>query len=221
MDGNRRWARQQGWIPWRGHREGLEAAKRAMSFCIEKNIPYLSLYTFSIENFKRPEDEKHFSFNVLLNEVYKQVDELKQKGIKVKFIGDRNLFPKNVLDVATKVERETETGDKLQVNLLFCYGARQELLSGIKAIAHKLKQGAIKEEDLSEKILEQHLWTHGIPEPEIIVRTGGVKRLSNFLLYQAAYSEFYFLDCYWPELQHEHLEGAINFLEQTKRNFGK
>lgn len=220
MDGNRRWAKKQGWIPWHGHRQGLEAAKRTMDFCLKKGISYLSLYTFSIENFRRPEDEKKFIFNVLLKEVYNEHKKLKEKGIRIRFIGERTLFPKHVLGLAKKIEQETKHLSKLQVNLLFCYGGRQELVAGIKAIVHKIKQGEISQDTLSEKILEQHLWTYGIPEPELIIRTGGVRRLSNFLLYQGAYSELYFLDCLWPELQHKDLDRAVNYFEQCQRNFG-
>jgi len=220
MDGNRRWAKKRGWLPWLGHREGIAAARRTIEFCLEKGIPFLSLYTFSIENFSRPKKELDFLFAVLIDEVRKQLDEFIEKGVRLRFIGDRALFPEKVLPVCEDMEAKTAHLNALNLNLLFCYGARQEILNSIKTIVHKVKAGLIAEEDISEHNVQEHLWTQGIPEPEIIIRTGGVKRLSNFLLYQAAYSELYFLDCLWPELSKQHLQDAITFFNNCQRNFG-
>ncbi len=220
MDGNRRWAKKRGWLPWLGHREGIAAARRTIEFCLEKGIPFLSLYTFSIENFKRSKKELDFLFNILIKEVRKDLDEFIEKGVRLRFIGDRELFPKKVLFVCEEMEEKTAHLSALNLNLLFCYGARQEILNSIKTILHKIKAGIIAEKDISEHNFQEYLWTHGTPEPEIIIRTGGVKRLSNFLLYQAAYSELYFLDCLWPELSKQHLQDAITSFNNCQRNFG-
>ncbi len=221
MDGNRRWAKQYGWLPWDGHREGLKAAQRVMNFCLEQSIPNLSLYTFSLENFNRPQDELHFLFNVLMKEVkQKLLGEFIAKEVSVSFIGDWSKFPPEVIPICKEIEKKTKNLSELKINLLFCYGGQQELVSGIKSIVQKIKSGQLSEDAISDDLLEQSLWTAGIPAPDLIVRTGGVKRLSNFFLFKAAYSEFFFLDCFWPELTHNHLEHVVESFYIRQRNFG-
>lgn len=220
MDGNRRWAKQNGLPATKGHYEGAQAVKRVINFCLEKGISYLSLYTFSVENFKRSETEKTFLFDLLAQETLAEVDTLKKKNVRIRFVGDRTLFPAHLIPVCEQVEQETEHCEKLQINLLFCYGACQEIVHGIKQVVHDIKAGLLAQDALSEDSFKRYLWTDGIPDPDIIVRTGGAQRLSNFLLYQAAYSELYFFDCMWPEIDTEHLERMLLFFNQCKRNFG-
>ena len=221
MDGNRRWAKQYGWLPWDGHREGIKAAQRAMDFCLEQNIAYLSLFAFSLENFKRSKKELQFLFSVLPNEIKKRlVDDALKKNIRICFVGDRLQFPKDARPVIDEIERATKDGTALQVNLFFCYGARQEIMHGVKALAQKIKDGLFSLDTVTDEQFEACLWTAGIPSPELIIRTGGVQRLSNFLLYQAAYSELYFLNCFWPEITSEHLQQALNSFGHRQRNFG-
>lgn len=220
MDGNRRWAKKKGWLPWHGHREGVQAAKRVMQFCLEKQISHLSLYTFSTENLKRSDIEKKFLFTTLVQEAHQELPLLKEKGIRVQFIGDRTLFPEAVIPMCNQVEQETAEGKNLTVHLLFFYGARQEIIGGVKKIISNIKNGLISEDDITSEYFSKQLWTSEIPEPDIIVRTGGMRRLSNFLLYQAAYSELFFLDCLWPDVQSEHLEQAVSFFNNSQRNFG-
>jgi len=220
MDGNRRWAKEHGWVPWSGHKEGVLAAQRVVDFCLEKAIPFLSLYTFSIENFSRSEQEQHYMFKMLINESKKSLMSWKNKGVRVRFVGDLSLFPANVQETCAQLERETATQTKLQVNLLFGYGSRQELVFCMQKVGEKLLKGELKLEDISTKTLDEHLWTEGIPSPDLVIRTGGAKRLSNFLLYQIAYAELYFLDCFWPEIGKEHLNKAVEYFNQCKRNFG-
>jgi undecaprenyl diphosphate synthase len=220
MDGNRRWAKKQGLLPWYGHREGMEAVRTVIDFCIEKKIQFLSLYTFSLENFKRPGQEKRYLFNYLAKQAEKEIPQFVEKGVNVRFVGDRNYFPESVLSVCERAESKTAHCKRLYLNLLFCYGAQQELIAGIKTIVRAIKAGTLTEDDINEERFNQYLWTGAIPAPDLIIRTGGVQRLSNFLLYQAAYSELYFLDCMWPELTKEHLEKTISSFDQSKRNFG-
>jgi undecaprenyl diphosphate synthase len=220
MDGNRRWAKNNGLPATHGHREGAQAVKRVIDFCLEKSIAYLSLYVFSTENFKRSETEKSFLFDILAQEAVNELDVFKQKNIRIRFVGDRTLFPVHLIPLCEKVERETADLKGLQINLLFCYGARQEIISGIKGVIEAVKQGALSLDMLSEESLKKYLWTDDMPDPDIIVRTGGAQRLSNFLLYQAAYSELYFLDCMWPDVHAEHLENMLLYFDQCKRNFG-
>jgi len=220
MDGNRRWAKSRGLLQLYGHKEGVSTVKKVANFCLEKNIKYLSLYTFSIENFKRSEKEKAYLFNMLVKEARSFLQEFKEKGVRAEFVGDRSLFPDTVLPVCEELERETASCDNLYINFLFCYGARQEIISGVKKIAQKIKTGELSECDINETMLQDYLWSGNFPEPDLVVRTGGQVRLSNFLLYQAAYSEFCFLDCMWPELSESHLNSIFAKYVERQRNFG-
>jgi undecaprenyl diphosphate synthase len=221
MDGNRRWAKKNGLKSFLGHKYGAEAAKRTVEFCLQENIRYLSLYTLSIENLNnRSEIEKEFIFSLLIDEATNYIEEYKKKGVRVKFVGDRSLYPEKVIPACNKIEEETKLGNILQVNLLFCYGARQEILSSVKSIVRRVISGEISQADITDELFTKSLWTNGTPEPELIIRTGSVHRLSNFLLYQAAYSEFYFLDCMWPEIETHHLEKALSKFKACQRNFG-
>ncbi len=221
MDGNRRWAKSQGWLPWFGHKEGVEAAKRAIEFCLEFQIPYLSLYTFSTENFKRPEQEVSYLFDTIFKQVLSSfAPTCHKEHIRVRFIGDRNLFPTQLKPELEKLEEDTKNYARMTLNVLFCYGAQQEMVSGVKKIIAAVQAGDLDPQNISEATISQHLWTNGTPPPDLILRTGGVRRLSNFLLYQAAYSEFYFLDCMWPEIRREDFVGAVQYFEDCKRNFG-
>lgn len=220
MDGNRRWAKQHKLQALLGHRQGAESIQRVIDFCLKNRIKYLSLYTFSIENFNRSKEECTYLFDLISTEVKNRLDDFIKYKIRVRFIGDRSLFPKSVKPAIDEIEAATQHLDALHINFLFCYGSRQEIIGGIKSLVKKVKDGLISEDDISEDLFNQHLWTADIPDPDLIVRTGGVVRLSNFLLYQAAYSEFYFLDCFWPEISEQHLQGALNYFNECKRNFG-
>lgn len=220
MDGNRRWARSRSLQPWIGHEQGAKSLKTVIKFCLQQKIEHLSLYTFSIENLNRSEIERSYIFNLIANEAKNHLSEFLQNDIKVRFIGENSLFPASVMPTIETLERETSHCMQLNLNFLFCYGSRQEIIGGIKKIIKKVKEGLISENDISENSFSQYLWTGGIPEPDLIIRTGGAVRLSNFFLYQAAYSEFYFLDCLWPDINEEHLYAAFNYFKTCKRNFG-
>lgn len=220
MDGNRRWAKERGMVPWYGHAEGVSAVQKVIKFCLEKKIKYLSLYTFSLENFRRSQEENSYLFKLMVKEAEKGTQEFKKYGIRLRFIGDRNLFPEQLSPLLDQVEKETAHLDTLNVTFLFCYGGRQEIASAAKNIAHKVKLGQLQEDDITPELVSQHLWTAEIPDPDLIIRTGSFSRLSNFLIYQAAYSELYVLDCLWPDLNKEHLQDAYDAFMECKRNFG-
>ena len=192
-----------------------------LDFCLENKIPYLSLYTFSIENFKRSQEEKLFLFDLIPTMAKQHLDELIEKGVRVKFVGDRSLFPANIAPMLDEIEKQTQHGTNLQINCLFCYGSQQEIAYAAKEIARKVKAGQLQEEDINEEIVAQHLWTNGIPDPDLIFRTGGQQRLSNYLLFPAAYSEYYFTDQLWPALTKQDLEQACSSFDIIKRNFGQ
>lgn len=221
MDGNRRWARKHKMDVLLGHSKGgIDAAKRTVQFCLDRGIEYLSLYTFSLENLKRSEDEKVFLFNLLADIIGNGLEDIVKQEVQIRFIGDRSLFPDSIIKVCDDLEERTKNFTRLKLQILFCYGARQEIVAAVRSLYHKIKNGLLQESEITEQTLESCLWMNGTPEPELIIRTGGAKRLSNFLLYQAAYSEFCFLDCLWPEVDEQHLQEAVSGFYETKRNFG-
>lgn len=220
MDGNRRWAKKHGKVSVEGHREGIETVKRVIQFCLDKNIPHLSLYTFSLENLKRAETEKNYLFNLIAMQANSLIERCIHDNLRVRFIGDRSLFPESIKAACNRIEQETEQGKRLTVNLLFCYGGQQEIVSGVKSILADVRTGILSEADIDTALFKKHLWMNGTPEPELVIRTGGHKRLSNFLIFQVAYSELYFLDCMWPELTESDLEDAMVAYTQSERNFG-
>lgn len=221
-DGNRRWAKANKLESFFGHRRGLDVVKTAVRSCIKNGIKHLSFYTFSLENFRRSEVEKNYLFSMLASEFRSAIPELVQENIRVKFIGDKSCYPAQIKDVIQEIELATAGGDRLNLNLLFCYGARQELMFAAKAIAQKVKEGFLDVASITEETLGKSLWTAGTPDPDLVIRTGSGQspRMSNFLLYQAAYSEWMFLDQYWPEVTEELLQSCIEKFENIKRNFG-
>lgn len=221
MDGNRRWAKKNALSYSIGYREGgSQAIKTSLDFALKHHIQFLSLYTFSLENFKRPEEEKDFIFQCIIIEGEKNLPYLQKHNVKVCFIGERNLFPEHVLPIINTIEESTKNNTALQLNILFCYGGQQEIVSAVKRISRDVKNGILEESSITESTISNYLWTHGIPNPELIIRTSGVQRLSNFLLYQAAYSEIFFIKCLWPELTENDLQAGLDSYTNTKRNFG-
>ncbi len=214
MDGNRRWAKKRALMPWLGHRQGVESVQMATQYCLDNKISYLSLYTFSLENFKRSEQEISYLFS-LVREAKDRIEEFVKAGVQIRFIGDRSKIPRDTLIVCQELESITKDGTKLQCNFLMCYGGQQEILHAVQEL---VKQGV---SEISLEALRQNLWLGGIPDPEIIIRTGGVKRLSNFLLFQGAYSEIRFLDCLWPDLTKELLHATVLDCVQANKNVGK
>ncbi len=217
MDGNRRWATRQGLLSSYGHYAGAEKVETVLEFCLEYNIPYLSLYTFSLENFKRSDQERSYLFDLVMQRAESYVPKFIEKSVAIKFVGDLSLFPASVQDVCKKVEAQTAHGTKLQVNFLFGYGARQEIFSAAQSFAQKVIAG----DNATQATFESCLWTAGTPDPDLIIRTGGVQRLSNFMLYQSAYAEVRFLDTLWPDISHAEILTAVNSAVQAQKNVGK
>ena len=217
MDGNRRWAKAQGQPSWYGHRAGAQAVDIAIQFCLQHEISYLSLYTFSLENFNRSEQERSYLFDLVMQQAEQYVPEFIVQDITIKFIGDLAKFPESVQQVCRRVEDATSNGKRLQVNFLFGYGARQEIFAAAQQLAERIAHG----QPVSPLDFENCLWTQGIPDPDLIIRTGGVARLSNFLLYQAAYAEIRFLDIFWPDITSEQLHQSVLSAVQAQKNIGR
>lgn len=220
MDGNRRWAKKQMLMPWLGHKQGIETVKLVIKFCLIHKIEFVSLYTFSLENFKRSQEERDFLFNMIINQAEEFLPELINNQIKIKFYGDKSYYPDNIKPVIEKLENSTQNFESLKLNILFCYGSKQEIVEATKNIAQDIKLGKILPENITPELFHTYLWTGKIPNPELIIRTGGPKRLSNFLLYQAAYSELYFTDKLWPEITEQDLSEALDSYNHIQRKFG-
>lgn len=221
MDGNRRWAEKQGLARLDGHSHGIAPLKTTVRFCIDQNIPYLSLYAFSLENFKRsPEELKHIFNLVKAGLTIEEMKEVIEKGVCIKFIGDRSRIPAELMPTITTLEEKTKNGTALRLNILFCYGGQQEITASMQAISEKISRGELRPSDITPQIIEAHLWMKGVPPPDLVVRTSGEQRLSNFLSWECAYSELLFIEKYWPAITYDDLIKMVETFEQRKRRFG-
>jgi undecaprenyl diphosphate synthase len=224
MDGNRRWATAQGLQTFLGHRKGADTVKIIAEFCLDNKIPHLSLYTLSIENLNRSEQEKSYIYSLVQEYARDNIKELIERGIRIRFIGDRTLFPAHIMPICDMLEQQTAHLTTLCINVLFCYGGRQEIVSGVKKIVQALANGALSVQEvdaLSVDAFKKYTWMGDTPDPDIIIRPGNVVRLSNFLLYQGAYSEWYFPNFLWPELTKDYLTHVLADFAGRKRNFGR
>lgn len=222
MDGNRRWALKNKLSLAAGYKEGgTRALHTIIKFCLEKNISYLSLYAFSLENCNRSPEERNVLFSVLLQETVHQKEMLQKESIAVRFVGNLQLLDGPVLKACKELEQATAHGARLTIAILLYYGGQQEILSAVHTLVSSSKITSMNSYDEVKVAFEQSLWTYPFPAPDLIIRTGGVQRLSNFLLYQCAYSELVFLDILWPDLTQDDCQKAYDFFCKTKRNFGK
>lgn len=219
MDGNRRWARQRQQISTMGHKKGAETVKTVIKFCLKHRIEIVSVYAFSLENYKRSPEEVQGIFTIIVDQAEESLPELVDQGIKVRFIGDLKTAPAHVQDSIKRIEEKTQDCSNLLLNVLFCYGGRQEILSAIGNIVQDVKDGKLSEAP-TEEIFKKYLWTSDLPDPDLIIRTGGVHRLSNFLTYQTSYSELIFTPLLWPELTSENLDDMLREYALRTRNFG-
>ena len=214
MDGNGRWGLRWGKSRNYGHQQGLKTIEKIVNYLIEKKISFLTLYTFSSENWKRPKNEVNFLFKLLENYFKKNLSEVISKGIRVKIIGDKLKLNSNLRKIINLVEIRTKKNNNISVQLALNYGAKQEIINSLRVINRK-------KERITEKNLEKNLYTRSIPDPDILIRTGGQKRLSNFLLWQLAYTEIFFINKMWPDFSEKDLLRVINKFQKIKRNFGK
>ena len=213
MDGNGRWGLKNKNSRNAGHRAGLNTVEKIIKESIKQKIKYLTLYVFSTENWKRPKNEINYLFNLLENFLINKIDDLHKQNIKLKIIGSKN-FSKKLNLLLNLAEKKTSKNSKIQINLALNYGAKLELISAIK----KLQKNKYK---INEKNIEKFLYTKNIPDPDLMIRTGNTKRLSNFLLWQLAYSEIFFEKKMWPDFNDKDYLKIIKEYKNLKRNFGK
>ncbi len=220
MDGNGRWATARKMSRTRGHKKGADAAKEAMESCITLGIPYLTLYAFSSENWKRPAGEVSDLMQLLRYYLDHEINNLHKNGICLKVIGDIARLDADIRKRVEKAEALTKDNTKLFLNLALSYGSRQEISHAATKIAADVAAGKITPEDISEETFSAYLYTTGIPDPDLLIRTGGEERISNFLLWQCAYTEFYFTDMLWPDFNLESMKAAVEEFGRRQRRFG-
>jgi len=223
MDGNRRFAKDFGLSPDAGHIFGKEKIEDVLGWCFELGIKNLTVFAFSTENFERESNE----VKTLMDLCKKELDNaskdsrIHKNQVRIRVIGRLDLLPDDIIESAKYVMENTKKYDKYSFNIALAYGGREEIIQAIKKIASDVKNGKIEIEDIKEPIVSKYLYTNGIPDPDLVLRTSGEERISNFLLWQLAYSELYFSDVYWPAFQKRDFLKAIRTVQQRKRRFGK
>jgi undecaprenyl diphosphate synthase len=214
MDGNGRWGLKKGKTRNFGHSKGLQTIESIIKFSIEKKIPFLTLYTFSTENWRRPENEINFLFNLIRKSLKKNLNKITKQGIKINIIGNKKGLPKDITQTINFIEKKTYQNSRIVLNLALNYGSKEEIINAVK----KLTKG--KKIHINPKQFEKHLYTKNLPDPDILIRTGGTRRLSNFLLWQLAYSEIFFVDKLWPDFNNNDFNKILTNYKKIKRNFG-
>ena len=220
MDGNGRWAAGRGLPRVAGHRAGAQAVRRTIEAAIRRDVSWLTLYAFSSENWRRPSEEVLHLTGLLRHYLRHEVSEMAREGIRLRFIGDRNRFDADIQGELARAERETGGNTRLQVTVALSYGGRDEILAAARAAMREVAAGRLGPEALDETVFEGFLSTRGIPDPDLIIRTSGEQRMSNFLLWQGAYAELVFLDVLWPDFSAEHLDAALAAYAGRQRRFG-
>ena len=220
MDGNGRWASGKGVPKLSGHKAGMEALKKIVRKSGEIGLKYLTVYAFSTENWKRSEEEVGGIFQILVYYMEREIKEIHRQNVKVNILGDYSVIPKKAEKSVREAVELTKNNTGLQFNIALNYGGRDEITRAVKKIADEVINGSMTVEDIDESAVAGMLYTAGMPDPDLIIRTSGELRLSNFLLWQSAYSEFYFTDCLWPDFDEEQYLEAIRNYQHRKRNFG-
>lgn len=221
MDGNGRWAKSRGLPRFAGHREGVESVRDIVEAASQVGVKFLTLYTFSTENWKRPFEEVSLLMRLLLKNLKERVDELDENDVKLTCIGDMKSLPLEVQEQLIADIERTKNNNRMTLNLALSYSGRWELLEAFKSIHHSIHQNKLSVEDVTEETISNHLTTKNIPDPDLIIRTSGEFRVSNFLLWQVAYSEFVISNVFWPDFRREQLYDAISKFQKRERRFGK
>ncbi|WP_041445363.1 isoprenyl transferase [Syntrophobotulus glycolicus] len=220
MDGNGRWAQKKGMPRGIGHRAGLEALKAVVRCCDEIGVKYLTVYAFSTENWKRPQSEIGILMSLLKEYLKRELMELVANHVQIRVSGEIEQLPKDVYEDVLQACQKTKNNDGLVFNLALNYGGRSEIVKAVREIAQEVRNGEISVQEINEKIIEDHLYTASIPDPELLIRTSGEMRLSNFLLWQVAYSEIVVAEEYWPDFKEKSLLNAIEIYQNRERRFG-
>ena len=221
MDGNGRWAKSRGKERTFGHKHAIQAVRNAVNACNEIHIPYLTLYTFSSENWNRPDEEVSTLMGLISETLLLEAEDIFSKGLRMHIIGDIEKLPTLVQEQLMQLVEISKNNDKGNLVLALSYGSQKEILSAVKQISTKVKNGELTEEDITEELFEDHLYTKDFPPVDLLIRTSGEVRISNFLLWQIAYSELQFLDILWPDFGQEDFFKCIYDYQAKERRFGK
>ena len=221
MDGNGRWAIKQGFLRAFGHESGTKSVKEIIKASVEIGIENLTLYAFSTENWNRPKLEVDTLMKVLINALKKEVDTLQKHNIKLNAIGNLEMLPKTAQNQLLEVINLTKNNNTMTLTLALSYGSREELTNAVRIISEKVKNNIISIDAIDDSIINEHLYTHNLPDVDLVIRTSGEHRISNFLLWQIAYAELYFTDILWPDFKEQDLYEAILSYQKRERRFGK
>ncbi|MBV8189668.1 MAG: isoprenyl transferase [Alphaproteobacteria bacterium] len=220
MDGNGRWAKARGLPRAAGHRRGADAVRRVVRGAGELGIPMLTLFAFSTENWARPADEVADLMGLLRHYLRSELDELLRNGARLRVIGNREGLPEDIVRGISDAERQTQSNTRIDVNICVNYGARDEILQATRNLARRVAAGELSPERIDEQHFERELLTAGLPDPDLVIRTSGEQRISNFLLWQCAYAELVFVDTLWPDFGKDHLQQAIAEFRRRERRYG-
>lgn len=221
MDGNRRWAKTHLLPSAVGHQKGVESLKKTMRAFDKFGIKYLTVYAFSTENWNRKKEEVDFLMNLLAKTLTDELEEMHNENVKIRFIGNIEKLSPKLVKILKNAEKKTEKNTGVNLQIAFNYGARDEIVQAAKKIAQKAVSGEIKIDDIDETMFSENLYTADMPDPDLLIRTGGEKRISNYLLWQIAYSEVYVTDKFWPEFGEKALSEAVTEFEKRNRRYGK
>ncbi len=217
MDGNRRWARERNLPSAVGHKKGVDALKTTLRACKDFGIKYLTVYAFSTENWNRKKEEVEFLMELLALTIQNELQEMHSEGVVIKFIGDLTRLNQKLQKILNNAMEVTKNNTGVNFQIAFNYGSRDEIVNAVKSIATE----GIKPDDITEEVISEHLYTKGIPDPDLLIRTGGEKRVSNYLLWQIAYAEILVTKQYWPEFNRDSLADAVEEFHNRQRRFGK
>ncbi|MGR9054059.1 MAG: polyprenyl diphosphate synthase [Gammaproteobacteria bacterium] len=220
MDGNGRWAQQRYMPRAMGHRAGVGAVRAIVEYCAQEGIEVLTLFAFSSENWRRPKEEVALLMDLFVTTLQQEVDKLDRNGIRLRFIGDRSAFSEKLRDKITSAETQTKDNKRLTLVVAANYGGRWDLAQAFRRITEKIERGELKDCDIDETLIAAHLSTSELPEPDLFIRTGGEQRVSNFLLWQLAYTELYFTPILWPDFDRNALVEAVKSFQGRQRRFG-
>ena len=220
MDGNGRWAQKRGLPRSAGHKAGAESFRRLGTYCKKLGIDYLTVYAFSTENWKRSTEEVTGIMNLLRSYLSNCVERASKDGLRIRVIGDRSALDADIVEMLEHAERETAKFDKLDFTIALNYGGRDELRRTMTKLAKQVQEGTLAPEAITEDVIAKHLDTADLPDPDLLIRTSGELRLSNYLIWQLAYAEFYFTDTLWPDFDKESLKEAIRYYNGRERRFG-
>ena len=221
MDGNGRWAKQKGEMRIFGHTNGVESVRESLTAAAEIGVKYLTLYAFSTENWNRPKEEVAALMDLLVKAIYDEVEELNEKGVRLETIGNTSILPVSCREALNEAKERTKNNDKITLILALSYSSRWEIAQAVKTMAEESISGKLNVETINEDLISSYLSTSNFPDPELLIRTSGENRVSNFLMWQLAYTELYFTETLWPDFKKEHFFKAIKDYQCRERRFGK